>query len=255
MENFSALNALGTTEKSRFLGRTYGWMSVALLASAISAFLTVVVSLTPQGLAHFFANTKFVVGDVSSFGMFLFRMGMWIFIIAELAIVFFLSAKIRSMSHSTAKLLFFVYSILNGISLSSIFIVYKLGSVATIFLGAAAMFGLMSWWGAKTDRDLSSIGRYCTMGLVGLVVASVLQVVLSLIFKTTFGAFDFLISLAGIAIFTGLTAYDTQKLVRLAENSNGSEDFAKVSIIAALDLYLDFVNIFIYLLRLFGKRR
>lgn len=248
MESTVFNSVLEKSEKSRFLGRTYGWMALALLASAVSAFL----SLNAIGVE---VDGKFFL---KPFGAFMFggaRLGMWIFIIGEIALVSWLSASIRKIREKTAIALFLAYSVLNGITLSVIFFAYTPGSIVSTFFGASAMFGVMSVYGAKTSKDLSTMGRYLMMGVIGLIIANLLQFVISLVSGTPMTVFDFLISLAGVAIFTGLTAYDTQKLVRLAEHANGSEDFRKVSIIAALDLYLDFINIFLYLLRLFGKRR
>lgn len=248
MENFGAVRSLGATERTRFLARTYGWMAAALVVSAISAFVS----------AGAIVREEAGMLALTSFGRFMFagpRIGMWLFLIGELVLVWWLSSSIRKISEGTAVAAFFVYSVVNGVTLSTILFVYQLGSIAATFLGAAAMFGVMSVYGARTQKDLSTFGRYLSMALIGLVVASLVNVVVSMISGTPLRVLDFLISLAGVAIFTGLAAYDTQKLVRLAEHSDGSADFRKVSIIAALDLYLDFINIFLFLLRLFGKRR
>lgn len=248
MENFGAVRQLGATERTRFLARTYGWMAAALVVSAVSAFVSANAIVAEEG--------GMLV--LTAFGRFMFaggRIGMWIFLIGEVLLVWWLSASIRKISEGTAAVAFFVYSVVNGVTLSTILFAYQLGSIASTFLGAAAMFGVMSVYGAKTTRDLSSFGRHLSMALIGLVVASVINVVVSMVSGTPLRVLDFLISLAGVAIFTGLAAYDTQKLVRLAEQSDGSADFRKVSIIAALDLYLDFINIFLFLLRLFGRRK
>ncbi len=248
MENFKAVRSLESTEKSRFLGKTYGWMALALLASAVSAFVA--------------ANAIFTENNgrlaLSAFGAFMFggaRIGMWVCLIGEIALVWWLSASISKISVQTAKIAFFAYAILNGITLSTILLAYTMGSIASTFIGAAAMFGVMSFYGARTQKDLSTTGRYLGMALIGLIIANAIQIVVSMISGTPMRFFDFLISIAGVAIFTGLTAFDTQKLIKIANSANDSDDYAKVSIIAALNLYLDFINIFLYLMRLFGKRR
>lgn len=244
MENTMSSMFSVESERSAFIGKTYSWMAFALFVSAIVAFVTSKAIFTSTGL--------------SSFGMFLFGRGMigfWVFAIAEIVLVWWLSASIRKISVQTAMIGFLAYSVINGITLSSIFIVYRISSIAASFLGCSAMFGIMSWYGATTKKDLSSFGKYLMMGLIGIVIANAVQFILSLIFRTPMTFFDFLISIASVVVFTGLTAYDTQKLMRIAENSNGNDDYKKVSILAALELYLDFINLFLTILRLFGKRK
>ncbi|MFI3257792.1 MAG: Bax inhibitor-1/YccA family protein, partial [Spirochaetales bacterium] len=170
-------------------------------------------------------------------------------IIAELVLVFVLVRKIRTMSVSTAGICFVVYAILNGVTLSSVLLVYTTSSIVQIFLITALMFGAMSVYGMFTKTDLTSAGRYLMMGVIGLVIASVINI----IFRSS--GLDWIISIATVVIFTGLTAYDTQKLMKLSVHADESENFRKVAIIGALELYLDFINIFLGLLRLFGNRR
>lgn len=234
MENYLALSQ---SEKTTFISKTYGWMGIALLISAASAFFT----------ANSIGMLRFLFGGS--------RLGFFAIIIAEFLLVMWLSASIRKLSVGAAAIGFVVYSVLNGITLSSILLVYTASSIATSLLGTAVMFGIMAFYGITTKKDLTTMGRYCMMGLIGIIISSLIQFVVSLIFRTSFTIFDFLISIASVVVFTGLTAYDNQKIVRMAEHANGSDDFKKISILAALELYLDFINLFLALLRLFGKRK
>ena len=219
-------------------------MGIALLVSAISAFFT--------------ANSIFSETGLTSFGQFLYgnsMMGFWIFAIAEIVIVIALSSMIRKISLQTAILGFIAYSVINGITLSSIFLVYKIESIAAAFAGTSLMFFVMAFYGATTKKNLATFGRYLMMALVGIILVSIVEFLMAAFFKLNTSALDFLIAIASVVIFTGLTAYDSQKIVKVAEHSNGSEDYQKVSVMAALELYLDFINLFLTLLRIFGKRK
>lgn len=233
------------SEKSMFMAKTYGWMALGLFLSAFTAFLS----------SSFMLDSS---GNLTGFAKFLYMYrGIWIFAIAELVLVFALSAMIRKISVQTAAIGFAVYAVLNGVTLSSILLVYKIGSIASCFLGSAAMFGIMSFYGAKTKKDLSSWGKYLFMALLGVIITNAVQMLIQLFTRGSVNltVLDFLVSIVTVVIFTGLTAYDTQKLLRTAEYANGSDDYKKVSIIAALELYLDFINLFLAVLRIFGKRR
>ncbi|MBQ9207697.1 MAG: Bax inhibitor-1/YccA family protein [Treponema sp.] len=232
------------SEKARFVTKTYAWMGVALLLSAVSAFFT--------------AISIFDGNELSPFGMFLFghnMLGFWIFAIAEIALVWGLSAAIRKISLQTAILGFLAYSVINGITLSSIFIVYQIESIVIAFFGTAAMFFVMAFYGATTKKNLATAGRYLMMALIGVIIVSLLEFVMARFFHLNTTILDFLVSIAMVVIFTGLTAYDSQKIMKIASHSNGSEDYQKVSLMAALELYLDFINLFLTLLRFFGKRK
>ena len=232
------------SEQQKFITKTYSWMGLALLISAITAFFT--------------AQSIFAGNTLTSFGIFLYGnkiMGFWIFAIAEIVMVFWLSSQIRKISLQTAIIGFIAYSVINGVTLSSIFIIYQIESIAIAFLGSSAMFFIMAFYGATTKKNLATFGRYLTMALVGVIIVSILEFVMSLILHLNTTILDFLIAIATVIIFTGLTAYDSQKIMKISKNSNGSEDYQKVSIIAALNLYLDFINLFLALLRLFGKRK
>jgi inner membrane protein ybhL len=228
-DNFSFQQA---NEKisQRFITAVYGWMVAALAISGIAAF-AVFNSIT---LARFIFGSNFTF------------MGL---ILAEFALVIILSAGIRKMSFPAAAASFVLYSIVNGLTLSSVLFVYTHTSVASIFAVTALMFGAMSVYGATTKSNLNSAGKYLMMALTGLVIATIVN------WFMHSSSLSWLISFVAVGVFTGLTAYDSQKITEVARYAQDNEDFKKVAIIGALELYLDFVNIFLALLRLFGKRR
>lgn len=166
-------------------------------------------------------------------------------ILAELALVFFVSARIQKMSFGAAVSSFLLYSFLNGITLSLIFLIYTANSIAVTFLIASLLFGVMALYGITTKRDLTSVGSLAFMGLIGVILASVMN------FFLRSDTFSYVISFIAVAVFIGLTAYDTQKIKRMAEN--GAND--NMGILGALTLYLDFINLFLHLLRLLGRHR
>jgi len=214
------------------LRRVYLWMTVGVLLTAIVALLTV----TTPALRNLLLN-PFVV---------------WGALIGELALVVVLSAAIRRLSPMVAALLFFAYAGLLGFSLSGIFFVYALGSIALAFLSASALFGMMTFVGFVTRADLTKLGTYLIVGLIGLIIATLLNLFLRS------STLDLIVSLAGVAVFTGLTAYDTQKIAKMAKDPAVQEEGAmlgRLSVLGALTLYLDFVNLFLFLLRLIGRRR
>ena len=215
--------------QKKFMTGVYRWMVLALAISGVSAFFT---AGSQTALHLIFGNPVVFIG----------------LIVGELVLVFVLSARIRDMKPSTAAFFFILYSIVNGITLSSIFLAYKISSIANIFAITALMFFGMSLYGMKTKSDLRSAGRYLMMGLIGILIASFMN----LLFRSS--GLDWLISIISVVVFTGLTAYDTQKLMTIGVYDDGSANFRKVSIIGALELYLDFINIFLSLLRLFGSR-
>lgn len=219
-------------EQRKFLAKVYGWMALALLISGISAYLTIRIP--------FLSNLFFGAGSNVPF---------FVLMIIELVLVIVLSAKVRTMSIGSVSLFYILYSIVDGMSLSVIFFVFDIQSIATTFFISAGMFAAMTLYGKKTKQNLSSFGRYFSMALIGLIIASVVNLLL----KSSF--FDWVISLVALVVFIGLTAYDTQKILKASEYSDGSDTFKKAAIIGALELYLDFINIFIHLLSLFGKKR
>ena len=168
-----------------------------------------------------------------------------------MALVFILSARIGKMSFFTSSLLFTIYSILNGVTLSSIFIVYTMTSIAATFFITAGMFGAMALWGYFTKKDLSKWGSIFFMLLIGLILATVVNLFLRS------GAMGFIFSIVGVIIFTGLTAFDVNKIKQMLAQMQGFEEgdvVRKVALMGALTLYLDFINLFLYLLRFFGRR-
>ncbi|MBP6985597.1 MAG: Bax inhibitor-1/YccA family protein [Alphaproteobacteria bacterium] len=166
-----------------------------------------------------------------------------------LAFVLVLSFGINKISASTAQLLFWLFAATMGLSLSSIFLTYEMGSIARVFFITSATFGAMSLYGYTTEKDLSSFGSFLFMGLIGLILASVVNIFLGS------SALEFAISVIGVLIFTGLTAYDTQRIKASYSDNMGEEMYAKGAIYGALSLYLDFINLFLYLLRLLGDRK
>jgi uncharacterized protein len=169
---------------------------------------------------------------------------MWVFIFAPLGLVFFISARINTLSVTTARLLFFVYVGLVGVSLSTLFHIYT-----RVFFISAAMFGALSLFGYTTRRDLSGLGTFLFMGLIGVVIASLVNLFL----RST--GLDWLISVVGVGVFAGLTAYDTQRIKAMYASTDDDASAGRKSVIAALSLYLNFINLFMMLLRLSGGRR
>jgi len=174
---------------------------------------------------------------------------MWVLMFAPLGLVFFLSYKIDSLSASTARALFFVYAALLGASLSVIFAVYTGGSITRVFFISAAAFGGLSLWGYTTQRDLTGMGSFLMMGLIGIIIASLVNIFL----KSS--GLDWIISIIGVIVFAGLTAWDTQKIKEMYSPMDDGTVTGRKAVMGALSLYLDFINMFLMLLRLFGDRR
>ena len=213
---------------STVMRKTFGWMTMCLLITALTA-----MGVVNSGLFY----------QIASSG------AMWLLIIAELVLVFVLSARIHKMSVTTATIMLIVYSVLNGATLSFIFLAYSLGSIAKTFFITTGMFGVMALVGATSKRDLSKMGSILFMALIGLIIASLVNIFLHS------SGLDWIISLIGVVLFTALTAYDVQRVKRLATESDLYDDtqVGRLAIISALSLYLDFINLFLYLLRFFGR--
>jgi hypothetical protein len=174
----------------------------------------------------------------------------WLFIIGELGLVFFLSARLHAMSATTATVSYVAYAFLNGLTLSAIFWVYSLGSIGMVFFVAAGMYAAAATYGAVTKRDLTSMGSFMVMGLFGIIVTGMIN------WFVGSPAIDWAISVAGVLVFVGLTAWDMQKIKNGYLIAESGEDVArKGAIMGALALYLDFINLFLFLLRLLGGRR
>ncbi len=212
-----------------FIQKTYAWMVGGLAISGLTA-----VFAASSSLAEYFAlNTTMLI--------FLF--------LAQIGLVVFLSSRIMSISVSTAGLLFVIYSFLNGLTLSLIFLVYAAVTIQNVFFTTAALFAAMSFYGYTTKRDLTSFGSFLFMGLIGIILATIINIFIGS------SALDFAISLIGVFVFVGLTAYDTQKIKEMFyQLSDDNVAISRFAILGALSLYLDFINLFLFLLRLFGKR-
>ena len=174
---------------------------------------------------------------------------MWIFILAPLALVFFLSARINTLSATAARATFFVYAALVGVSLSILLHIYTNSSITRVFFIAASMFGALSIFGYTTRRDLSGFGTFLFMGLIGIIIASLVNLFL----RST--GLDWLISVIGVGVFAGLTAYDTQRIKAMYDAADDEVSAGRKVVMAALSLYLNFINLFMMLLRLAGTRR
>jgi hypothetical protein len=174
---------------------------------------------------------------------------MWVVFLAPLGFIFFLSAKMQTMSFATAQTVFWLFAGVMGLSLASIFVVYTQTSIARVFFITAGMFGAMSLYGYTTKKDLSGWGSLLFMGLFGIIIAMVVNIFLQS------SALQFAISVIGVIVFTGLTAYDTQKIKEIYLVSDSEAVRGKKAIMGAVRLYLDFINLFIMLMHLLGQRR
>ncbi|HET9224481.1 MAG TPA: Bax inhibitor-1/YccA family protein [Roseiflexaceae bacterium] len=212
-----------------FLGQVYLWMTAGLLVTAAVAAYT---ASAPSVLNLIYGN-PFTI---------------WVLFIAQIGLVIGLSARIDRLAPPTAVALFIGYAALNGLTLSAIFIVYTYTSIAQAFLATAATFGVMSLYGATTKRDLSTAGNLLVMALIGFLIGSLIN-----LFWAN-SALYWVLTYLGIAIFIGLTAYDTQQIKRLIEQAQDDTTARRLAIIGALKLYLDFINLFVLLLRVFGSR-
>ncbi|MCR4817962.1 MAG: Bax inhibitor-1/YccA family protein [Fretibacterium sp.] len=213
--------------------RVYQWMAVGLILTAVTAYMVA----SSQAFLRFFYSSSVPLMVVA---------------VAEVGLVLWLSMGINRISAGTAAASFAIYSVLNGILCSSVLLVYTQESVYTTFLSTAGMFGVMSVYGIYTRRNLTSLGSFLTMGLFGLIIAMVVNLFMGS------SRMELIISALGIIIFLGLTAWDTWKIRQMGAQLEGGEDgvmMRKVAIIGALSLYLDFINIFLYLLRFMGKQR
>ncbi len=210
--------------------KVYVWMTLALVITGFTAYG---VATSPGVLQLIFGN----------------QILFWGMIIAELALVIGVSAAINRLSLTTATLMFILYSVINGALFSSIFLIYTASSIATVFFITAGTFGVMALIGYTTKTDLTSIGKYLFMALIGLIIATLVNM-----FIKSEG-FTYILSYIGVLIFVGLTAYDSQKIKQmLLQAPDAGEGAQKIALLGALTLYLDFINLFLYLLRIFGRR-
>ena len=225
-----------------YMLKVYNYMSSGIFLTGIVALLLFKLSvvMTPDGS----------ISGLTSIGNALYNSSlMWIVMLAPLGVVFYMSFGIRKMSAAKAQMTFWIFAALMGASLSSIFLVYTGTSITRVFFITAGTFGAMSIYGYTTKRDLTKLGSFLMMGLIGIIIASIVNIFM----KSTM--MYFVISILGVLIFVGLTAYDTQKIKNMYLASDTSEIMGKKAVMGALTLYLDFINLFIMLLRLFGQRR
>jgi uncharacterized protein len=207
--------------------RVYNYMAIGVTLTGVVAWLT-----------SAFVSPAVLQGPL-----------IWVFMLAPLALVFYLSFRIDRLSVETARLLFFVYAALLGLSLSTIFLAFTATSITRVFFISAASFGALSLYGYTTQRDLSAFGSFLIMGLFGIIIASLVNIFLAS------SALQFVISVIGVVVFAGLTAWDTQKIKEMYSAADADAVAGRKAVMGALSLYLDFINLFMMLLRLFGDRR
>ncbi len=237
MERENLMNPYSVESQGRTLAfatlmkNVYLWMTLALAVTGLTAAY---VAMNPGWVYAIATNS------VLFFGL----------IIAELAVVMILSARIARLSFATAGLMFAAYSVLNGVTLSVIFLAYTMSSIATTFFVTAGTFGAMTLVGYTVKKDLSAMGRVLIMALIGLIIASIVNMFVAS------SALDWAITYIGVLVFVGLTAYDTQKIkqMMLMHGDEVNDGTMKLALMASLTLYLDFINLFLYLLRIFGRR-
>ena len=222
-----------------YMLKVYNYMASALVLTGFVALLTAK-----------FAVQSFEPLIYSQLGNSLYNSGLaWVVMLAPLGVVFYMSFGIAKMSASKAQTVFWIFAGLMGLSLSSIFVVYTEASIARVFFITAGTFGAMSIYGYTTKRDLTKLGGFLFMGLIGIIIASVVNMFVGS------SAMQFAISVIGVLVFVGLTAYDTQNIKNMYYGGDSEEIGSKKALMGALKLYLDFINLFILLLQLFGQRR
>jgi FtsH-binding integral membrane protein len=223
-----------------YMLRVYNYMASGVAITGVVAYLTYMFAVVDSGAGL----------QLTPFGNLIFASAFkWVVIFAPLGMVFFLSARINSMSLSAAQISFWVFAALMGLSLGSIFLVYAHASIARVFFITAASFGALSLYGYTTQRDLSAWGSFLFMGLIGIIIAMLVNLFLAS------SALQFAISVIGVLIFAGLTAYDTQQIKEMYYAGDDGTVAGRKAVMGALRLYLDFSNLFMMLLQLFGDRR
>ncbi len=237
--NYRELNFDGMTRERELsmsaafpalMRKVYVWMSLALVLTGVTAYG---VATSPGVLNAIFTN----------------QILFWGLVIAEFVLVIGISAAIHKLSLTTATLMFVLYSVINGAVLSSIFLIYTMSSIASVFFITAGTFAVMAFIGYTTKKDLTSMGKILFMALIGIIIATIVNIFL----KSS--GLEMIVSYLGVLIFVGLTAYDSQKIKNmLLMAPDAGEGAQKLALLGALTLYLDFINLFIYLLRIFGRR-
>ena len=222
--------------RSYMLG-VYNYMASGVLLTGIIALLVSNMAVTDAG-------------ELTSFGQAIYLSPLkWVVLFAPLGLVLLMSFGINKLSVFALQATFWVYAALMGLSLSSIFMIYTGESIARVFFISAAMFGSLSLYGYTTKRDLGPVGKFLFMGLIGIIIASVVNLFVAS------SMLSFVVSVIGVLVFAGLTAYDTQRIKEQYYEGHGEETLAKLSLMGALTLYLDFINLFLMMLRLFGSSR
>ncbi len=225
-----------------YMLKVYNYMATGILMTGIIALITFKMSVVTDSSGSILGLTQ--VGNA------IYMSGLkWLVMLAPLGIVFYMSFGINKMSAAKAQTTFWIFAALMGLSLSSILLVYTGMSITRVFFICSATFGAMSIYGYTTKRDLTKLGSFLMMGLIGIIIASIVNIFM----KSSM--MYFVISILGVLIFVGLTAYDTQKIKNMYAASDTGELMGKKAVMGALTLYLDFINLFIMLLRLFGQRR
>lgn len=225
-------NLAEKTAQSVLFRNVYTWMTLALvITGAVAMYMAKSMTL----LSMIMQNSLLF----------------WGILIAELGVVWYLSARIHRISFTSATLLFILYSILNGATLSMIFLIYTMSSIATTFFVTAGTFGVMALFGYVTKKDLTRLGSLCFMGIIGIIIASLVNIFLQN------SMMEMIISYIGVLLFVGLTAYDSQKIKHLLmqDGVEINETTQKIALLGAMTLYLDFINLFLYLLRILGDRK
>lgn len=232
MNAYSKTRSSVSSVSGIFMSQVYRWMTIGLGVTALTAYA---VAGSPRLVMAIMSNYAIMIA----------------LIVVQLGLVVALGAAIHKFSAGVATGIFLLYALLNGLTLSSIFIVYPIGSIANAFLTCTGMFLAMSVYGTVTKRDLTGMGNFMFMGLIGIIIAMIVNIFLAS------SMLDFVISCVGVIVFTGLTAYDTQKLRQFGEAAplDDATAIRRGAILGALDLYLDFINLFLMLLRLFGGNR
>jgi FtsH-binding integral membrane protein len=222
--------------------RVYNYMAAAVALTGVAAWLTFQAAVTTDAAG--------AITGLTSFGQMIFSgPAVIVLLLATLGLVFFISFRIQSLQFTTALTLFMVYAGLLGLALSSIFLVYTGASITRVFFISAASFGALSLWGYTTQRDLTGMGSFLIMGLFGIIIASLVNIFL----KSS--GLDWIISVIGVGVFAGLTAYDTQRIKEMYSSADDDSTLGRKAVMGALSLYLDFINLFMMLLRLVGDRR
>jgi uncharacterized protein len=235
--NLDSIGYASVAGENKLLRASFSWMALAMLLTSLAAMS---FAFMPELSSFLYAESETGLRPTTL---------AYVVMFAPLAFVLAINFGLNRMSYSALIGVFVSFAVVMGISLSSIFYIYSIGSITTVFLSTTALFAVMAIAGYTTRTDLTKLGSILMIGVIGIVIASLIN-----LFMRS-GQMDYIISILGVIIFTGLTAYDVQKLKNLGEFSDGSPMAAKMGIVGALTLYLDFINLFLFLLRLFGGKR